>query len=380
MGYFKSKEQIIYQVFLLTLLALTWMNLFDQLTYESNAATMKEALASFLSLKLLLGILAFMEDLKFTIGFMGTGVALPIGKLLEPIKDFSDTASSVMMLSVLSLTLQKFFLAIMQSTVIKVIITINVMLLSLNHFVPVISKKIAVFSFKLLIVLWFLRFMIPTTEVIINQITVNVVQMQTAATKEKMEKLQANLSMLQTQMFESSAEETNRKSRISTLNNDLEVLNNKLVLEEEKSKVIQENSHGAKTYGVFGDKKLSPTEEIEYRKIESDKEVINTEIANLVEEIKLLEDKNPSFVDKFLFKVSSTQKTLNAQMSILVDEWVNTMMLFLLRTVLMPLLLLWLLVKMVDKLFKSSFAENMEGYVKKDLKEPNRQAPETVST
>ena len=361
--FFKSKEQVLYQLFLFALLALTWMNIFDDMAYESNASTLRETIASFLGLKSIVSMSAVLVDSAASVKVFGTGIDIAIGKILEPMKNFAQTASDVMLLSMMSLTLQKFFLAIMQSQAVKILITFNVLLLSINHFIPVIGKRIAVWSFKFLIILWFLRFVIPVIEVVNHQISNQVITLQTRAIAAKEQDLQNRLEKLQVEMLGSDNEQEQRSKKIETLKKEIKNAEKTLDIKENKIDRIIENSKGTRKF-IFGEKKLLPTEKMEIQRIKNEIKSLEFDIGVKKQAISMLEDKESTIIDKAIFKIKSLQQSIMVQLGIMVDEWTNMIMLFLLRAVIFPLLFLWMLYKILERLFKLSFAEKMEGAFK----------------
>lgn len=109
-----TKSNIFIFSILTFLTCLAWLNILDKAAYVMNLESLKETAIVFGSLKIFESVIG-----------LASGIPI-IGGLFEPLKEFVGQMSWVMLISLMSLGLQKVLIVFMQSFIVNAILTLSV--------------------------------------------------------------------------------------------------------------------------------------------------------------------------------------------------------------------------------------------------------------
>jgi len=238
--------------------------------------TLKRAFVSFATIRLMNGVISVIQDTTIDLTPMGIGTSVAIGEALDPINDMVERASYVMLLSTVSLSIQKIILEVSPVLSIKILFSISL----LFFFVHIWFKNYFKYDFfkvglKIMLLSVIVRFLIPCIGLVNDSLYENYLNNQ----------------------YKESTE------NINSLKNDLNNISN-----------ITQNISDSK--GGF------------FSRI---KKTIKEAISKLTNELKQLIIKFKEIMSNFI----------------------NLITIFIIQTVLIPLLVLWVISKMLKSVFSA---------------------------
>ncbi|PKM31605.1 MAG: hypothetical protein CVV07_00380 [Gammaproteobacteria bacterium HGW-Gammaproteobacteria-11] len=127
-NYFDLKEGRVKLFFSLTIIALvllSWLGLIDDISTDYIDSALIQATVAFGTARMLNALISVMQSTSVEFSFFVTGGSIGIGQLLDPINDLVEQYSSLMKLSIGSLVIQKVLLLIVSDTLFKVLITLS---------------------------------------------------------------------------------------------------------------------------------------------------------------------------------------------------------------------------------------------------------------
>lgn len=119
----RSRVKLAVAVFLL--ISVSWMGVIDDVSVEYVDGALIQASVAFGSARLLNGLISVLQSATVEFSFIVTGGTVGVGEVLDPINDLVEQYSSMMKLSIGSLVIQKVLLGIVSDTLFKVLLTLS---------------------------------------------------------------------------------------------------------------------------------------------------------------------------------------------------------------------------------------------------------------
>ena len=338
---FTKLELISYSILIL-IIAIAWMGILDKQAYELNLQSLRETSTTFVLIKSFDALITFAKNIPM------------IGNLISPYKDFLDRMSWVMLVSIMSLGLQKIIIIAMQSIFINMILTLNFVAIIVNKMLSIFSETWNKKLIKLMLVLMFIRFAIPFATFSIHSIETTAYTKQAQISKERIEKLQYELINIENMVKESKASKLEKEQHNKLLNDKIVLLKKEKQEHEREIKRLKENGHTElldKVTSIFESLPEDTKKQIKLKEARIDQ--INIDMKSLKDEI------DNSFSSTTFTNIKAKIKTLivnlNSTMENMFDVFLTSVALFLFKNVIFPLLFIWALAKVVDGIFNTQF-------------------------
>ena len=153
-------KKLLPSIFLIILLFLAWSKVLDKKATELNIETTKDVATTLAITRSINAGLSVVQNSSVLVG-LGVQADVAIGQVVNPINDFLDRFSWVLLFSLISLGIQNLIITLSQTILINTIVTISI-----------ISSIIAIykqtnfnnFIYKFTIFILFIRFAIPIIE------------------------------------------------------------------------------------------------------------------------------------------------------------------------------------------------------------------------
>ncbi len=351
-----TKGNILIFSILTFLTCLAWLNVLDKAAYVINLESLKETAIVFGSLKLFESVIGLASNMPI------------IGGLLEPLKEFVGQMSWVMLISLMSLGLQKVIIVFMQSFIINAILTLSVFFFIFIKIKNTFSIEFTNKVLRIVFLLIFLRFAIPLMTFAVISVESGVQSMKAEVSEERMQKLQDKITSINQSSEDDKKLEKEKELKIASLESKIETLETERKQVKEEIKVIKK---GDKTLlesatTIFEEQDAKTKEQIgkKEEKIQS----INNEIKVIEKEI----DDSDSFLnfgikhktDAILAKIKSSSEEM-------FDAFITLVVLFLFKNVLLPILFIWGLAKLVDKAFNTNYENKLKEFRNEKISEKN---------
>lgn len=117
----REKNRLIFASITILLVLISWIGILDYLSYAYLAESLQSALSSYGLSRTLNGIISVLQTSTLSIGV----ASVSIGELLDPINDIIERFSELLTLSIASLIVQKVLLGIVSSNFFKVLFTFS---------------------------------------------------------------------------------------------------------------------------------------------------------------------------------------------------------------------------------------------------------------
>ena len=117
----KEKNRLILASITILLVLISWIGILDYLSYAYLAESLQSALSSYGLSRTLNGIISVLQTSTLSIGV----ASVSVGELLDPINDIIERFSELLTLSIASLIVQKVLLGIVSSNFFKVLFTFS---------------------------------------------------------------------------------------------------------------------------------------------------------------------------------------------------------------------------------------------------------------
>ncbi len=338
-----NKKNILSLVLILVVVV-SWTSILDKQAYILNIESLKESSSAFVILKAFDAVISFAENIPL------------IGKILSPYDDFVERMSFVMLLSVMSLGLQKVIIIAMQSFLINGIITLSSGVVLFNQYKQILSVDWANKLFKLLLVLIAIRFAIPFMTFAISSIETKTYEIQSEISQERIEKLQTKVYNIKNMLSNDEKIKMGKETKIKLLKEKIATLEK----EKEELKVdIKNIKYADKSYlerakQIIEDYTPEVKKQIEIRENrikEIDEQIVISE--NKIEEN---EEGMFDFTDTKA-KLKIALSNLNVMMTDMFDVFLTWTVLFFFRNIFFPLFFLWGMFKLVDKSFNRNYID-----------------------
>ena len=200
-----SKKDILISCILILFACLSWINILDKMAYTMNLDSLQEASIAFGAIKLIESVVSF-----------GNNIPL-IGAVLTPLKEFLQQISWVMLISLMSLGLQKVIIVAMQSFIINALLSFTIILVVIDKVKPVFSAEVASKLLKVTLLLLFIRFTIPFMTFALNSLESGTQKMQQEVSQERIQKLQEKISNIDALILDDKKSKELKDSKIAEL-------------------------------------------------------------------------------------------------------------------------------------------------------------------
>lgn len=186
----KTKKTAI-TLLVLFVVVCSWYRPITQLAAESVDAGLQRSLISFASARALNGVISVLQGTEVAVHPMGFGVSLSIGEILDPINDLVESLSSVMLMASVAFGIQKLLLTIGSNWTVSALVTAVALLWCLLF----VRRSAPPWLGSLMLALLFVRFVMPATMIgsayVFEQFAADEYQQSQAALDSTSTKLKA---------------------------------------------------------------------------------------------------------------------------------------------------------------------------------------------
>ena len=166
-GFTMDKRRIIWTLLALIASAVAVSGVADHAADSYAEDALKRALVTFAAARTLNGVISVVQSTE-----VGVGVTVSVGQILDPINDLVEQFSSVMLVAASSLGLQNVLLTMTASRVVTVALVIASLFAIVVLWSPRLNKnKMAAAASRILLVMLFVRFIVPLLIVGTNLVT-----------------------------------------------------------------------------------------------------------------------------------------------------------------------------------------------------------------
>jgi len=330
---------------ILVMVILAWTSIIDTTAYNMNIESLKATSGAFVVIKAFNALVSLAENIPF------------LGAIMSPYTDFLDRMSWVMLISLMSLGLQKVIIVSVQSFIVNAILTSVFIIVAVNKLHNFLSLAKAQVTFKILIVMLLIRFSIPFMTFMITSIEHSIYQVQEEVSQERITALEEKLTAINDLLADDKKLQDEKHLKEELINKKINILANKKITLTQEIKDIKHKEGeflGVSTYMISSvDKKTQ--EKVKQREVSIDK--INLEMDNL-EERKDNLDSFFNFTDMKV-KIKTAIENLNYLMSEMFDIFLTWVILFFFKNVFFPIFFLIVLFKTFDSLFKTQLSNKL---------------------
>lgn len=319
------KKWIISSV-LIILLFLSWSKILDTKATQLNIETTKDVATTLAITRSINAGLSVIENSSLLVG-VGVQADVAIGEVVNPINDFLDRFSWILLFSLISLGIQNLIIVLSQTILINTILTITILSTIFSFYKQI---KFSNFLYKFLIFIIFIRFAIPSIQYINGYIYQNMMAQKVVTIQQKNEKFNKEI-----QKFIPNSEIT--KKTILNLENQLHNL-------KQKKQQILDNS--LKNSSYFDKLKAK----INYNNT-SISDRTKKELLNIDNKIKIIELKIDKVDINPLDKIKLFAKKIEHNMDMFFTNSYTMIIIFLSNGIIFPLLFLWGFIKLGKEIF-----------------------------
>ncbi len=394
-GLLKGRGRVIVMAVVLVLMLVSWLGVIDRASTEYIDSSLVQASVAFGVAKLLNALISMLQSVEVEVSMITFSGSLGLGELLDPFNDLVEDYSSLMKLSIGSLLIQKLLLGIISDLFFKVLLTLSGALVLVSLLRPSLAgfnQLVRLFAF-----LVFLRFALVLVVALngvvgeyflADQSNQGIASLEALPSKVEARDVEgadaAELRELAEQAEQSRAErETVLNARLAEIAEQREQLESNHAAAKAELDKLESGMDTVQLVNVFS------------RTPEHAKAIAQVDL--LEDQLDLLEDEqekaenglgliqreraaaeNPEDSDGFMGSLGSTFSTLTdpASWSALQDTLTNAtntimmvMALFILRTLILPLLFLYCLGIAFKAIWRVDARELLMRYLPAD-KEP----------
>lgn len=155
-------KKIILSFFLIALVLVSSIKVVDQVSTEQLDKAFARSVTVFAIARGLNGIISVVQGTEVYATPAGVGVNFAVGQIVDPMNDMVERFSWVMLLSSVSLGIQKIMMSLGQTAPVQLLLAVSALFLILMLWVPKLWHAHSFnFVFKFLIIFSFLRFAVP---------------------------------------------------------------------------------------------------------------------------------------------------------------------------------------------------------------------------
>ncbi|MBN2866987.1 MAG: hypothetical protein JXK16_13345 [Thiotrichales bacterium] len=401
----KTQTQLTFLI--LITIGLSWIGVFDGLAENYINDALVQSSAAFAVAKSLNGMISVLQSSTVDLS-LGVGFSVAIGEVLDPVNDMVEDYSSLMKMSIGSLVIQKLLVEIVSDGLFKVLLTLSGIALIAGFFIQqgrYINVLVKTFVFLL-----FLRFLIVLIVIlnsfvdrafIAEKVNTQVQQLESVANEVKIEseknefshpsglaepeveELEKNLSQLQIEAEKLEKQISAKEGNLKSQSSELKILDEKIESFQTKLGLEQYNffTDGSKQDQVIKEKisvlkKERTIIEDSISRIEKEVESISNQLeANIKQQNEIqntLAGKANSVGEamsngfsKLSAKVSSASANVditavNEKLTNSINSMISIMTIFLFKTLILPLLFLFLFLKISNHIWGIDIKEKLQ--------------------
>lgn len=350
-----SKKDILISGILILFAGLAWFSILDEVAYTMNLKSLEEATIAFGTIKVMESIISLANNIPL------------IGAILTPIKEFLQQVSWVMLISLMSLGLQKVIIVAMQSFIINGLLSFSVFLVVINKIKVIFSSEFSDKLLKITFLLLFIRFAIPFMTFAITSLESGTAKMQQEVSQERMQKLQEKLSNIDTLLLDDKKMKEAKEKKVLELEDKIKNLKKernqntdeiKSIESDESNKVKKQDTSLLDKMNVFSSPELNDNAKQNIALKTKRNEDINKEMKMIEADI----DANTKWFEGFNLKpkLDAALANMKTYLDELFDTLITMAILFLFKNVVFPILFIWGLSKLVDRTFNTNFENKLQ--------------------
>lgn len=171
-------------LFLVALVASSWLSPFDSVAIEKVDAGLKRALVSFATARALNAAISVLQGTSIAVEPAGVGVSLAPGEALDPLNDLIESFSNLMLIASVSFGIQHVLIGIGGHWLLSTVLTVATLLWCALYFW---RAPVSPWATRLLVVSVVLRFAIPAVTVGTDVLFQNFLAQEYSATHSRIE-------------------------------------------------------------------------------------------------------------------------------------------------------------------------------------------------
>lgn len=382
-----------------TFVVLSWFGFLDALSQNYIDSAIVQSTVAFGVARGLNALISVLQSTEVSFQ-LGAGVAVSIGEALDPVNDLVEQYSSLMKMSIGSLVIQKLLIEIVSDLLFKVLITFSGLALVVSLFIQQ-GRYINLFA-KTFVFLFFIRFILVFVVLLNGMIDRAFIQEKVEREVSTLQKLTQEVEAdvgsasklpeherlaLKEKLVLLTEQKAGFETKIEKLS--AEKLNLETALDKVRKEINEYQSGlGIQRYNPLSEDKKLDEIKLSQREIENEIKAINIRIEHnqdtlisLSEEYtqisNTLEGKPNSFTESMGQKFSSLGEKVSSMTSNVdvgeikgriegsISEIINVMTIFLFKTLILPLVFLFLLIKGTNLIWNIDVQE----LVRKESKE-----------
>jgi len=327
--------EILMYVSLFILVLLAWLSTIDDIAYAMNIESIKSTTAAFVVIKAFNALISLAQNIPF------------LGAIMTPYDDFLDRMSWVMLISLMSLGLQKIIIISVQSFLVNTVLSLSLVVLIANRFITFLSLSATKKAFKLFLLLLFIRFSIPLMTLTITTIESSTYEMQTKVSQQRVLELQDKLMGIQDLLGDDRKAQAIKKTKIDLKQEQNSNLTKQINVLQKQIDAIKLKAGEIFGFSIYSIKSVDKKTKDKIQNLETQISKLNVSIENNNDAINGL-DNFFTFSDTKA-KIKTAIENLNTFMSEVFDVFLTWVIMFFFKNIFFPILFLWLLFKISDK-------------------------------
>jgi hypothetical protein len=332
--------EILMYVSLLILVLLAWLSTIDDIAYAMNIESIKSTTAAFVIIKAFNALISLAQNIPF------------LGAIMTPYDDFLDRMSWVMLISLMSLGLQKIIIISVQSFLVNTVLSLSLVVLIANRFITFLSLNATRKAFKLFLVLLFIRFSIPLMTLTITTIESSTYEMQTKVSQQRVLELQDKLIGIKDLLGDDRKAQAIKKTNIGLKKEQNSNLVKQIDILQKQIDAIKLKAGEIFGFSIYSIKSVDQKTKDKIQNLETQISKLNASIKNNNDEINGL-DNFFTFSDTKA-KIKTAIENLNTFMSEVFDVFLTWVIMFFFKNIFFPILFLWLVYKMSNNAISSN--------------------------
>ena len=315
-------KKIIISIILILTIVLAWSKVLDIHAKDYNLSTTKDVITTLAITRSINAALSVVQNSSLLLG-VGVQVDMAVGQVVNPINDFLDRFSWVLLFALISLGIQDFIIVLAQTSILNGLLTISILLVIFSFYKRYSFSDVV---YKFMIFLVFIRFSIPIIDIVNGYIYQTMMQQKIITIQEKNKKFNKELqSLLPTQAIELN----NLKKELNKLK-----IQKEQILEKSTQNLTYFDKLKAKLN--YNNSNISKNDKINLSKLDKKIKTIETKIEKV--------DINP--IDKMKLFI----KTVEHNMDLFFMQSYTAIILFLARGIVFPILFLLILIRLFKEL------------------------------
>ena len=373
--YANDKKTVALAVCIVLLMATSWIGSLDEYSEESTNSSIIQAGTAYAIVRGINAIVSVLQSSTFEGGAVFATFSISLGEVLDPVNDLIERFSTVMSFALASLVLQKILLAITSNALFKVLISLLGVLTLVS--IVLANTVYRLWMLRSFLVLIFLRFSLVIVVVLNAQVDRFFLSDQIDQGSQSLSQMKSEMSTLETNAKLAEKNEGLR-NKVDATRKSIKTIESKL-LPPLKLKLIEveaaifEEKNEVKKQSQY--KKWNPLDKIsevmlaenELKTAKTKKAEIETAIANhekdikafkqsIASDLKTLSGDDGEGVSGLLKSARNTVDNLSfsnieSLASNYVKSVIDLIVLFMLKTVFIPILFLYGLIKITKKIW-----------------------------